>query len=347
MQFDDDLAGGVVLIRPALQSPNYVAGASGWAIKIDGSAEFANIVLRGDGTGYTVIVGPEGLPQVKIGSNVSQGFIQFPTNRAIEDHVSTILSAVGNFGLPNEWATLQIQGPSLDAVTDRFSLLLTSANNDGSSAPSFTVSGNGGAFAPLVVRRDNILVREPTFTVWPTASADTCLFVTSAQGHTGSLMALQDFGQERHRFTVEGRYTMQVAPSAQSAFLLNTNAGYTGPLVRVQNNSVDALTVFPSGNVQVGGSVTAAGPVFGSNFRNGTIQTAAPGTTPGQTGTTLTFGTPMSGTPRVTLTPNSAAANLNTSNIRWAVNNVSTTGFSVQCWRDTNNATNFDWIAAS
>lgn len=47
MQFEDDLAGGVVLVRPALQSPNYVAGASGWNIAIDGSAEFNNVVIRG------------------------------------------------------------------------------------------------------------------------------------------------------------------------------------------------------------------------------------------------------------------------------------------------------------
>lgn len=47
MQFDDELAGGVVLVRPALQSPDYDPGVSGWAIKIDGSAEFNDIVIRG------------------------------------------------------------------------------------------------------------------------------------------------------------------------------------------------------------------------------------------------------------------------------------------------------------
>lgn len=47
MRFEDDLAGGVVLVRPALQSPDYVAGVSGWAVKIDGSAEFNDIVVRG------------------------------------------------------------------------------------------------------------------------------------------------------------------------------------------------------------------------------------------------------------------------------------------------------------
>jgi hypothetical protein len=47
MQFQDELAAGVTLVRPALQSPDYVAGASGWAINLDGSAEFSNATVRG------------------------------------------------------------------------------------------------------------------------------------------------------------------------------------------------------------------------------------------------------------------------------------------------------------
>jgi hypothetical protein len=40
-------AGDGSLIYPALKSPNFVAGTSGWSIKRDGSAEFNNIVVRG------------------------------------------------------------------------------------------------------------------------------------------------------------------------------------------------------------------------------------------------------------------------------------------------------------
>lgn len=50
MQFQDELAGGVTLVRPALQSPGYVTGSSGWAVKVDGSAEFNNVVIRGSTT---------------------------------------------------------------------------------------------------------------------------------------------------------------------------------------------------------------------------------------------------------------------------------------------------------
>jgi hypothetical protein len=47
VDFQDELAGGTILVRPALQSPNYVAGSAGWAIKVDGSAEFNNVTIRG------------------------------------------------------------------------------------------------------------------------------------------------------------------------------------------------------------------------------------------------------------------------------------------------------------
>jgi hypothetical protein len=39
-------AGGSTLLRPAIQSPNYVPGLSGWTIQRTGSAEFNNITIR-------------------------------------------------------------------------------------------------------------------------------------------------------------------------------------------------------------------------------------------------------------------------------------------------------------
>jgi hypothetical protein len=60
MEFQDELAGGVVLVRPALQSPGYVAGTSGWAIKIDGSAEFNNVTVRGTLQSNNYVAGTSG-----------------------------------------------------------------------------------------------------------------------------------------------------------------------------------------------------------------------------------------------------------------------------------------------
>lgn len=46
--FSNPVVGGVVLVRPAIRSPNYVAGTSGWSINITGDAEFNNAIIRGD-----------------------------------------------------------------------------------------------------------------------------------------------------------------------------------------------------------------------------------------------------------------------------------------------------------
>src|SRR5690606_35294898 len=47
MAFQNSVVGGVTLARRAIQSPDYDPGVSGWAVKIDGSAEFNNVVIRG------------------------------------------------------------------------------------------------------------------------------------------------------------------------------------------------------------------------------------------------------------------------------------------------------------
>lgn len=100
----------------------------------------------------------------------------------------------------------------------------------------------------------------------------------------------------------------------------------------------DSTAVGPC-DLQVTGDVSA------SNVRAGTAQTPAPGGVPAQTSVNVTFSTAMGGTPWVVATPNSASSNLNNSNIRWAVTSVSSTGFTLNCWRDTNAATNFEWHA--
>lgn len=66
MPFTNPLVAGNTLIRESIQSPNYVAGVSGWTINKDGSAEFNNVVIRG-----TVSVTGSNNSQVVI-STVSQ-----------------------------------------------------------------------------------------------------------------------------------------------------------------------------------------------------------------------------------------------------------------------------------
>lgn len=46
MQPGNPIVGGVVLRRPAITSPNYATGVSGWTVNQDGSAEFNSVTIR-------------------------------------------------------------------------------------------------------------------------------------------------------------------------------------------------------------------------------------------------------------------------------------------------------------
>ncbi|MBA2951443.1 H-type lectin domain-containing protein [Streptomyces himalayensis] len=100
-----------------------------------------------------------------------------------------------------------------------------------------------------------------------------------------------------------------------------------------------------NGNLTVGGAAAITGKVSAANLRTGQATTPAPGGTPGQTSVAVTFSSAMPSVPNVIVTASSASADLNNSNIRWAVQSETTTGFQINCWRDTNSTTTFNWFA--
>lgn len=71
--FSNPIVGGTVLIRPAIQSPDYVAGTSGWSINKDGTAEFNDVTVRGEvhvGTGQDFIdLNPGPPPSITISTS--------------------------------------------------------------------------------------------------------------------------------------------------------------------------------------------------------------------------------------------------------------------------------------
>jgi hypothetical protein len=59
--FENPVVGGTALRIPAIQSPNYDPGVAGWIIKIDGSAEFNNLTVRGEFRGTNFIINSSGI----------------------------------------------------------------------------------------------------------------------------------------------------------------------------------------------------------------------------------------------------------------------------------------------
>jgi hypothetical protein len=57
----DPVIGSTVLRRPAIQSPNYSTGVSGWTVNSDGSAEFNNLTIRGTFNGTDFLINSSGI----------------------------------------------------------------------------------------------------------------------------------------------------------------------------------------------------------------------------------------------------------------------------------------------
>src|ERR1044072_4202736 len=61
MPFRNSVVGGTTLVRPAIRSPNFVTGVSGWSIDRNGSAEFNDLTIRGTFNGQNFIINDDGM----------------------------------------------------------------------------------------------------------------------------------------------------------------------------------------------------------------------------------------------------------------------------------------------
>lgn len=103
MAFQNPVVGGTTLVRPAIHSPNYVAGSSGWTINRDGSAEFNNALFRGDvivtAGGDTIeITNDAGFPEIRFYAAPNVNFASVTGYAAgasapYTDHVGVLIQA--------------------------------------------------------------------------------------------------------------------------------------------------------------------------------------------------------------------------------------------------------------
>lgn len=90
MMPNDPVIGGVILRIPAIQSPNFVHGVSGWAIFQNGSAEFNNITLSGG----SLVIGAAG-----------QGVFVYSGTPAFGNLIVSMASASGSDAFGNTYPT--------------------------------------------------------------------------------------------------------------------------------------------------------------------------------------------------------------------------------------------------
>lgn len=145
IQWQDPIAAGDgSLIYPALKSPNYVTGVSGWQISRDGDAEFNNVTVRG----IVDITGPDG-SEVRIATSAG-AFIDFYPPDLTTPGVSKVAGSIfaTSSDTPSPVASITIESPSLvDAPLSSSPsfIQLLSSRLDGSAAPWLNMgSGSGG-----------------------------------------------------------------------------------------------------------------------------------------------------------------------------------------------------------
>lgn len=166
MSFRNPIVAGNVLVRNAIQSPNYVAGSMGWIIRRDGSAEFSNAIFRGSvvisgannllmysgtpGSGDLVIalapnagsdafgnvyaqgltIGAAGGSQVVIGLTGGSPLIYFPTGRTAITNSSALQTITLGSGTA-AYDQLQILGAQDSTQLDAIDSAWASSSPDG------------------------------------------------------------------------------------------------------------------------------------------------------------------------------------------------------------------------
>lgn len=255
MQFQDELAAGTVLVRPALQSPDYQPGTSGWAVMIDGSAEFNNITIRG-------------------GTTVGGQSLYYNGTPAAGNLILSIAAQAGADEFGNAYQDgLTVYGSS-------GSIHLSTANTEqvwSSNGGSQISVGVGGGTALMSVRPPNA-----TGVVWGAGSVVST--VSSRLGANTPVLALQSPTDN----AFPGRAGIQLFgghPGGQNTEIVHTATQHTvlgdmtvnGKLVAA-NRFVGSVNITPVPNTPT--SVTVTYPaLLGAAFRGqATAFTTLPGT---------------------------------------------------------------------
>ncbi|MGW7281660.1 hypothetical protein ACWGIV_25855 [Streptomyces sp. NPDC054844] len=325
MPFRNSILAGTTLVREAIESQNYDTGVSGWIIRADGTAEFADLVIRSsDGSGASVEI--ENGRAVFTAANGWQIIID-PTNVLpiiyFTDASGDEMGAINASGTEDVASLITSSGPFADGpVTDWRWVQRMGETNAGSRV----------SISRLRDEDESVMLGG-----WLFLDPDVAQFgvIDSADSANNTI-----FQAGSHVFVMDqGRVVIGAPASANPGIWLQVDGGHTGALLELDEGGVTKLRVTEAGDVAAAGSVTA------DNMRAGTAQCPAPGGAPGQTSVNVVFANPMPSTARVVCTPDSTAGNLDSTNIRWATTGESATGFTINCWRDTNAATNFNWIA--
>lgn len=146
MTFRDPVVAGDTLVRPAIQSPNYIPGTSGWTINADGTAEFSDATVRGSlAAGDAVRIDSDGIqvfdtdgsPAVQMGpafGNFGSGIVVTNDRASIADYSGAQITAGGLD--PANGVFLFVASPNTANAPTAASFYMTASNQFGSGEPA-------------------------------------------------------------------------------------------------------------------------------------------------------------------------------------------------------------------
>lgn len=170
MAFRDPIIGGEsVLIRNAIKSPDYSAGVSGWSINRDGTAEFNDVVVRGE----VYVIDPDG-SYVRIydqdpgdGAVIEFGLPTAAGTVLTPGSISSTTNVPGT-GIPGEPGTM-ITSPTVDGTSESHIYLISDTVSAGSEIDigATNITLDAAIFLTLGGKFNVEIVMDPggTFTV--------------------------------------------------------------------------------------------------------------------------------------------------------------------------------------
>lgn len=318
MQFTDDVAAGTVLVRPALQSPDYVTGVSGWAVKVDGSAEFNDITIRGgttvsgtalyyDGTpalgslflaiaaaagtdtygnpyNAGLTIGNNAQRQVHLTYDTEGGFLELPMNDTHELTVASIAARRLLAGSSSQQIMLQLASATQNVPAGTCAVRLLSGSVDAATPARFEVYTDPAGVIDLVLTANHLQTQ-----------------------------------------------VLPSTPSGNSVLNVQGPSGHAGFLLRVSDNGTNRLTVGVDGTTAVAGSFTAGGYVRGSNLQSDTALVSFVALSSFTQSVTFSTAYPAGVVPVVTTNINSVSGTTS----RWdaRATNITNTGFTLWVYK--------------
>lgn len=142
MPFPEFIANGLYLVIPALRSPNYVAGTSGWTLNQDGTVEFAAATIRGS----LLVVDPDGSQVHIFDENPGNGAVIDLTPATVPGHTITTPARLRHALNGSNRPVLTISSAVLDGQTPGAVMQLYSDELAGNQAitlwaPNITLNG--------------------------------------------------------------------------------------------------------------------------------------------------------------------------------------------------------------